>query len=85
MRTPEQLLGYWAELGRKLARGFFEKRGNHSEVHLSEMVLASLLALAAELAVKQAAVEAFRLGEADTYRAFADYVVELAERPFSKE
>lgn len=30
----------------QLARRLFEKRGNHSEVHLSEVELAALLAIA---------------------------------------
>lgn len=34
--------------GRRLARQFFAKRGNNSEVHLSELELAALLALAFE-------------------------------------
>ena len=35
-------------VGTTLARQLFERRGNHSETHLSEAELAALLALAVE-------------------------------------
>jgi hypothetical protein len=35
-------------IGRHLARELFDARGNHSEVHLSEVELAALLTLAVE-------------------------------------
>jgi hypothetical protein len=35
-------------IGQHLARQFFAKRGNNSEVHVNEQTLAALLALAAE-------------------------------------
>ena len=38
------------ELGAKVARKLFERRGNHSEVHLSEAELAELLAGTVSLA-----------------------------------
>jgi hypothetical protein len=38
-----------AAIGMKIARKFFAKRGNHSEVHLSELELASLLTVAADV------------------------------------
>lgn len=36
-------------IGKKLARHVFSKRGNHSEIHLSEVELAAMLAVAAEV------------------------------------
>ena len=36
------------DIGKVLARRLFHKRGNHSEVHLTEAELAAMLALAAE-------------------------------------
>lgn len=51
--TPEELMKRSADLGAKLARRVFARRGNHSEVHLSEDELAGLLGLAAELAFKE--------------------------------
>jgi hypothetical protein len=36
------------QIGLKLARRIFASRGNHSEVHLREMHLAAMLAVAAE-------------------------------------
>lgn len=36
------------EIGRQLARKVFEKRGNHTEAHLSEMELAAICSLAAQ-------------------------------------
>lgn len=41
------------EIGIRLARKLFQKRGNHSEVHLNEAQLAAILALAAEEAREQ--------------------------------
>lgn len=39
------------DLGMQLARAFFTQRGDHYEVHLTEVELAALLALAAERAL----------------------------------
>lgn len=36
------------DVGRKIARKVFERRGNHSEAHLSELELATICAFAAE-------------------------------------
>jgi hypothetical protein len=36
------------EIGQRLARRVFANRGNHSEVHLTELELAALLGLAAD-------------------------------------
>jgi hypothetical protein len=54
--TPQELMANAVELGRRIARRFFEKRGKgqNVEVHLSEGELASLLALAAEQGMKKA-------------------------------
>jgi hypothetical protein len=38
-------------IGMRLGRRLFQTRGNHSEVHLSEMELAALLALAAQAGI----------------------------------
>ena len=38
-----------SEIGRRIARRLFERRGNNREVHLSEAELAALLALAAKV------------------------------------
>ncbi len=38
------------DIGRALARQAFQVRGNHSEIHLSEVQLAALLAIAAKVA-----------------------------------
>lgn len=37
---------HYIDAGMKMARQIFAKRGNHSEIHLSEAELATLLALA---------------------------------------
>ena len=38
------------DIGRALARQAFQVRGNHAEIHLSEVKLAALLAIAAKVA-----------------------------------
>ena len=40
------------EAGRKVARFYFNKKGNHSEVHLREDVLAAICAAAFELGTR---------------------------------
>lgn len=42
------------EIGKKLARKLFERRGNHSEMHLSEAELAEIIQAAVEWADKTA-------------------------------
>lgn len=42
------------EAGMRLARRFFQKRGNHSEAHLSEKELAGLMALAFNMGAETA-------------------------------
>lgn len=44
------------ELARVMARQLFKRRGNHSEVHLSEAEVTALLALAIERGAKHAAM-----------------------------
>lgn len=36
-------------IGTQMARKYFERRGNHSEVHLSEKQLAGIMAVAFEM------------------------------------
>lgn len=38
----------YIEVGKRLARHVFSRRGNHSEAHMSELELAAVLAVAAE-------------------------------------
>lgn len=50
--------------GKKLARGIFVLRGNHSEIHLSEDELATSLALAFEHGAKAVALRTLKEFEA---------------------
>jgi hypothetical protein len=45
------------DVGSELARQFFQKRGNHSEAHLSEAELAALIALGIERAADAKAMD----------------------------
>jgi threonine/homoserine efflux transporter RhtA len=40
-------------VGQALARSVFKQRGNHSEVHLSELELAALLAIACDYVLER--------------------------------
>lgn len=46
---PDRVTDAQVEIGRRMARKVFEKRGNHREAHLSEAELAALLAMAAHV------------------------------------
>ncbi len=48
----------YVEIGMAMARKMFEKRGNHTEVHLDELTLSALLALAARRGAEAAEQEA---------------------------
>lgn len=49
--VPPETSGNAISIGRNMARAMFLARGNHSEIHLSEVQLAALLALAADKAI----------------------------------
>lgn len=54
--TPWRALA--VDQGMALARKIFEKRGGHSEIHVTERDLAAMLALAFEVGAEQAAAVA---------------------------